>query len=91
MKKPAASRIPKSPEEESGLTSIHRRIHCAATQDSNDNDELDKIANDNFLRTIADVALAVGLDGGAAGSGVPVQATLSARNDKNRIVRNRWL
>ena len=62
MKKAAASRIAESTEEESGLTSIHRRIHCGATddtKDSNDNDELDKIAIDNFLQTLADVALSV--------------------------------
>ena len=47
------------PEEDPGLTSIHRRIHCAATRDSDDNDELNRIAIDNFLQTLADVALSI--------------------------------
>ncbi len=42
-----------------GLTSIHRRIHCAATQDADDNDELDRIAIENFLQTLSDVALSI--------------------------------
>ena len=55
-----------SPKEESGaekaLTPIHRRIHCAATTDTmqpeNEN-ELDNIAVDHFLDTLAEVALSV--------------------------------
>ena len=47
------------PEDISGLTSIHRRIHCAATQDAHDNDELNRIAIDNFLQTLSDVALSI--------------------------------
>ncbi len=46
-------------EDDPGLTSIHRRIHCAATQDADDNDELDRIAIDNFLQTLTDVALSI--------------------------------
>ncbi len=44
-----------------GLTCIHRRIHCVATRDVNDNseNELDRIAIDNFLTTLAEVTLAV--------------------------------
>ena len=59
MKTPAASKILKPPEDESGLTSIPGRIHCAATQDSNKDDELDKIAINNFLQTLADIALSI--------------------------------
>ena len=55
-----------SPKEESGaekaLTPIHRRIHCGATTDTmqpeNEN-ELDNIAVDHFLDTLAEVALSV--------------------------------
>ena len=54
-----------SPKEESGtekaLTPIHRRIHCAATTDTMqpDGNELDQIAIDHFLGTLAEVALSV--------------------------------
>ncbi len=45
------------------LTSIPRRIHCAATsapeQDEDFVDELDEIEIDNFLTTLAEVAMAV--------------------------------
>ena len=45
---------------EIGLTPIHQRIHCAATPDTiADVDELDIIAVDNFLDTLAEVALAI--------------------------------
>ncbi len=55
------------PEEsglENGLTPIHGRIHCAATPDTtepeNENEnELDGIAIDHFLDTLAEVAMAV--------------------------------
>ena len=55
---------PLSRSEESGsvngLTPIHQRIHCAATPDTTvDVDELDIIAVDNFLDTLAEVALAI--------------------------------
>ena len=46
-------------DQPTGLTSIHRRIHCAATRDTDDNDELDRIAIDNFLQTLTDVALSI--------------------------------
>ena len=43
-----------------GLTCIPQRIHCTATPDTNrDENELDRIAIDTFLDTIADIALAV--------------------------------
>ena len=45
------------------LTRIHRRIHCAATPDATEHDEheteLDRIAIDNLLDTLAEVALAI--------------------------------
>ena len=55
------------PEPRSGaahaLTGIHRRIHCAATPDASEHDEdeteLDRIAIDNLLDTLAEVALAI--------------------------------
>ena len=55
---------PASPDTESGplnvLTPIHRRIHCSATRDTTEGrDELDRIAIDNFLDTLAEVALAI--------------------------------
>ena len=43
-----------------GLTGIPRRIHCSATQDNVEHEsELDRIAIDNFLDTLAEVALAI--------------------------------
>jgi hypothetical protein len=46
--------------EENGLTPIPSRIHCPATTERVGGwDELDKIAVDTFLDTLADVALAV--------------------------------
>ena len=55
------------PEPRSGapdaLTGIHGRIHCAATPDATEHDEdeteLDRIAIDNLLDTLAEVALAI--------------------------------
>ena len=55
------------PEPRSGvadaLTGIHGRIHCAATPDASEHDEdeteLDRIAIDNLLDTLAEVALAI--------------------------------
>ncbi len=57
----------RQPEPRSGtpdaLTRIHRRIHCAATPDAHEHDddetELDRIAIDNLLDTLAEVALAI--------------------------------
>ena len=46
-----------SPE---GLTRIHTRIHCVATPDPlESDDELERIATQNFLSTLAHVALTV--------------------------------
>ena len=54
---------PVSPREEAsdGLTSIHARIHCAATADTTEPDysETDLIIVDNFLNTLAEIAMAV--------------------------------
>jgi len=45
---------------EKALTPIHARIHCAATDENLDSDnELDQIAIDNFLDTLAEVTLAI--------------------------------
>ncbi len=53
----------KKPDKRTALTSIPRRIHCAATsapeQDEDFVDELDEIEIDNFLTTLAEVAMAV--------------------------------
>ena len=48
-----------------GLTPIHRRIHCGATNDADDNavdneNELDGLAINHFLDTLAEVSLAIG-------------------------------
>ena len=55
---------PLSRSEESGsvngLTPIHQRIHCAATPVTiADANELDIITVDNFVDTLAEVALAI--------------------------------
>ena len=44
---------------EDGLTGIPHRIHWPATQDSGGSelDELDRIAVENFLDTLADIAI----------------------------------
>ena len=45
-----------------GLTPIHGRIHCAATPDTNKDqleNELDQIAIDHFLDTLAEIVLAI--------------------------------
>ena len=57
----------RQPEPQGGapdaLTGIHGRIHCAATPDATEHDEdeteLDRIAIDNLLDTLAEVALAI--------------------------------
>ena len=57
----------RQPEPRSGvpdaLTRIHGRIHCAATPDATKHDEheteFDRIAIDNFLDTLAEIALAI--------------------------------
>ena len=59
MNEPPAPKPLDKAQGDPGLTSIHGRIHCAATQDADDNDELDRIAIDNFLQTLADVALSI--------------------------------
>ena len=45
---------------EKALTPIHTRIHCAATDYTLDGtNELDQIAIDDFLDTLAEVTLAI--------------------------------
>ena len=45
---------------ENGLTPIHGGIHCAATPDTTEEgNELDQLAIDHFLDTLAEVAMAV--------------------------------
>jgi len=44
---------------ENVLTSIPLRIHCPSTTDGGDTNELDEIAIDNFLDTLAQVALSI--------------------------------
>ena len=56
MKKPAAPRATNTPEDESGLTSIHSPIHCGATDDTQ---KLDELAIDNLLQILADIALSI--------------------------------
>ena len=47
-------------EPENGLTPIHQRIHCAATPDTiADANQLDVIAREIFIDTLAEVALAI--------------------------------
>ena len=43
-----------------GLTPIHPRIHCAATPDTDDQEytEVERVMVDNFLNTLAEVAIA---------------------------------
>lgn len=45
---------------ETGLTAMHRRIHCAATPDADGvANELDSVSIENFLDTIAEIAMAI--------------------------------
>ena len=49
-----------SPSPENGLTSIPHRIHCPATTERvGGQDELDDLAVEHFLDTLAQVALAI--------------------------------
>ena len=45
------------PEE--ALTSIRECIHCVATQDTDGDAEMDRIDIDNFLDTLADIAMSI--------------------------------
>ena len=60
----------KTPEKD-GLTGIPQRIHCTATEDSggSENDELDRIAIENFLDALAQVALSVASRRASKGQG----------------------
>ncbi len=66
LKKPQKRLMPKDsskdqdPAQPTALTSIRRGIHCAATPEHpEEDDELDEIAINHFLDTLAEVALAV--------------------------------
>ena len=48
--------IPNERPEEA-LTCIRECIHCVATQDTDGNDETDTIEIDNFLDTLAEIAM----------------------------------
>ena len=52
---------PNESGDRDGLTSIHPRIHWPATTDAAapEDSETDQIIIDNFLNTLADIALAV--------------------------------
>jgi hypothetical protein len=41
------------------LTSTHRHLHCAATQEGGDLSELDRLQLDHFLDLLSEVAIAV--------------------------------
>ena len=43
------------------LTSIHPRIHCAATEDTPQRveSELERLQIENFLKTLAEIAIAI--------------------------------
>ena len=53
---------PSPTDDHDGLNPIPRsirRIHCAPTDENDNGNELDQIAIDNFLDTLAEVTLAV--------------------------------
>jgi hypothetical protein len=57
---PGKSKNSKESGEGNGLTSIRPGIHCPATTERvGGQDEIDEIAIDNFLDTLAQLALAV--------------------------------
>ncbi len=57
---PGKRRHDQGSREAKGLNSIHAGIHCSATTDSvGAVNELDEIAINNFLDTLAEVALAI--------------------------------
>ncbi|MFQ6029528.1 MAG: hypothetical protein ACE5Q6_18790 [Dehalococcoidia bacterium] len=53
------SRSQRESGRQNGLTTIHRPIHCAATSVDSYENEQDQIDIDNFLDTLAEVALAI--------------------------------
>ena len=42
-----------------GLTRIHMRIHCAATEDAQESNEIEKIQRKEFIRVLAEIAMAI--------------------------------
>ena len=67
---------------ENVLTSIPLRIHCPATTDVEDSDELDEIAIENFLDTLSEVALSIA---SRKLRPEPVQGLASHRQDRGEI------
>ena len=65
---------------DTGLTCIHSRIHCAATPDTTEGEytETDRIIIENFLDTLAEIALSV------ASRTVTEQDEWSRPNEKER-------
>ncbi len=62
MSDPVEVHILGEPEKSdpAGLTSIHGRIHCAATDGyQTGENEVENIALDNFIKTLAEVAISV--------------------------------
>ena len=54
------AQLPEKSDPLNGLTSIHGPIHCAATPDAESSEsEQEQIDVDNFLSTLAQIALAV--------------------------------
>jgi hypothetical protein len=52
--------VPPQNDRSEGLTCIHARIHCVATPDTGEeHSEADLIIINNFLNTLAEIALAV--------------------------------
>ena len=50
---------PKGIPSSNGLTRIRRRIHCAATQDAHDGKEFEAIQRKEFIRVLAEIAMAI--------------------------------
>ena len=42
-----------------GLTCIHLRIHCAATEDAQEDGEIERIQRKEFIRVLAEIAMAI--------------------------------
>ncbi len=42
-----------------GLTPIPRRIHCAATPDANEGGEIEQMQRQEFIRVLAEIAMAI--------------------------------
>ena len=42
-----------------GLTRIHARIHCAATEDASEGTDIEAIQRKEFIRVLAEIAMAI--------------------------------